>query len=900
MVNQNFIDIKERKLSTAEDFYALRAKAIAYLETHSTEEWTDFNLHDPGITILEQLCFAITDLAYRTNFDIPDLLTKENGLCDTKANAFYEASDILTTHPYYAADFARFIIDRFEAVGNAWLYPIQHKYRNEAICDVYSVVVRPDLRILRENKNRIRDFYTDLQKQVHDFLHLNRNINQLFPEVTVLKPKYIKLEAELVVEKNRDAEKILADLFHQLASYLNPRPRFFSAESLEREGLQPEQIFTGPDLHNGIIPDSELRDRKKTFSIAEITKQIIAVSGIERIRKIHFTIDNVDTDADQVSLFDDEFLALQRDEDGLYDVSGISLYINKFKTSLREEIFNLYCKQYEQQTLRQFTNTANKKPEQRAIGGKFRDIKQYFSIQNFFPATYQIGVEGPFHGSSKAERASVKQLKAYLLFFEQLLANYLMQLANVDRLYDPFIWKAPAGSYFYQPLYSVPHVAPLIKHFIEGKDESWDAFISNKDNLHQQFLSANIETGEDWYKRKNAFLHHVLARFNLNVDSYPVALFYATYSDRDLLDQLINQLEWKSGLVKNVTTITRDRFRAYSFPENTDGKSGHYSFIQMLYDLLFIRQKPMVRLTDKVLNLRYLKTTSLPGITKEVEITNPNALVSNDEWNLFLNDEQYENIVDHIYIEDQNTAITNKLIFKNKSTSFLTNAVNIGFYKISDSVNGKPVALVVYNDSGKWEIAGKFSEPPLAYHAIMRAVQQFRKASIESEGFYFLEHVLLRPPLEASVYGYQIINNAGQLKMASKNWLTAEERKKELSLLNQAGILFESDLFSRPMQGRKGFRIRYLVKSGDEIVEEDIFNNAVTVVLPEWPVRFRDSGFLRYTKQLISTELPAHIKANFLVYDLEQMRTFEDLYFNWLETGKGAEALFKIIQQANL
>ena len=34
----------------------------------SGEKWTDYNYHDPGITLLEQICYAITDLGYKSNF----------------------------------------------------------------------------------------------------------------------------------------------------------------------------------------------------------------------------------------------------------------------------------------------------------------------------------------------------------------------------------------------------------------------------------------------------------------------------------------------------------------------------------------------------------------------------------------------------------------------------------------------------------------------------------------------------------------------------------------------------------------------------------------------------------------------------------------------------------------
>ena len=58
----------------AMDYAALRSEAVALLGRLSASQWTDHNVHDPGITILEQLCFAITDLAYRTDFPIADLI----------------------------------------------------------------------------------------------------------------------------------------------------------------------------------------------------------------------------------------------------------------------------------------------------------------------------------------------------------------------------------------------------------------------------------------------------------------------------------------------------------------------------------------------------------------------------------------------------------------------------------------------------------------------------------------------------------------------------------------------------------------------------------------------------------------------------------------------------------
>ena len=60
------------------DFYFLKAKGIDYLESFGGDLWTDYNSHDPGITILEMLSYAITDLGLRMDRPINELLASEH------------------------------------------------------------------------------------------------------------------------------------------------------------------------------------------------------------------------------------------------------------------------------------------------------------------------------------------------------------------------------------------------------------------------------------------------------------------------------------------------------------------------------------------------------------------------------------------------------------------------------------------------------------------------------------------------------------------------------------------------------------------------------------------------------------------------------------------------------
>src|ERR1700754_3618459 len=81
-----------------QDYNFLRQKGQTYLEQMATAIWTDFNEHDPGITILEALCYAITELGYRTAFPIENLLTRPDGTL-LSGQCFYTAKKILTVNP---------------------------------------------------------------------------------------------------------------------------------------------------------------------------------------------------------------------------------------------------------------------------------------------------------------------------------------------------------------------------------------------------------------------------------------------------------------------------------------------------------------------------------------------------------------------------------------------------------------------------------------------------------------------------------------------------------------------------------------------------------------------------------------------------------------------------------
>ena len=106
------------------DFSRLREAGIAHLQELAGKIWTDYNTHDPGVTTLEALCYAITDLSYRCNFDIQDILASDPDNRIGNSPDFFEAHQILPNHPLTIFDFRKILID-LPFIRNAWLEPAE-------------------------------------------------------------------------------------------------------------------------------------------------------------------------------------------------------------------------------------------------------------------------------------------------------------------------------------------------------------------------------------------------------------------------------------------------------------------------------------------------------------------------------------------------------------------------------------------------------------------------------------------------------------------------------------------------------------------------------------------------------------------------------------------------------
>ena len=294
----------------------------------------------------------------------------------------------------------------------------------------------------------------------------------------------------------------------------------------ESSCLTVDEIFEGPLLKHGFIDEDELNaaKRRKVIHVSDLIRIMMDVEGVVAVKSIQIANRPLDNDENIESKSVKWCLDLAMAENYVPRLSIDDSKITYYKGQLpfladRQEVESFIdeLKNKDRSQKIRYPVTDIPIPQ-----GEFMDIENYTSLQEDFPLTYGIGFEGipglnSLEGADrKIRQAEVYQLKEYLLFFDQLLANYLSQLSHVKDLFSMNGEKNQFGqylidrTYFTQPLYDVVSDA--------------DPLYVDKGG-HAVALQQLTEDQQLYEKRRNKFLDHLLGRFAETFTDYAMLTF---------------------------------------------------------------------------------------------------------------------------------------------------------------------------------------------------------------------------------------------------------------------------------------------------------------------------------------------------------------------------------------
>ena len=218
----------------------------------------------------------------------------------------------------------------------------------------------------------------------------------------------------------------------------------------------------------------------------------------------------------------------------------------------------------------------------RLPAGRYRNLTDFVSVQNELPGNYGVGRHGLSGSADDLRRAQAKQLQAYLLVFDQLLVNYLAQLANARELLavKPDRGIAPAGA-----LPSTYFSATLSDQVAGAED-----IILNYDSDYPAWLADLVTDTEVDTDRMNRFLNHLLARHGQDF-THAAALY--PYQDNSSSTQspvaAVKVIPAKQRFLQDCVELSRNRASGFNYEApsvwNTDNVEGLKKRICRLLDI---------------------------------------------------------------------------------------------------------------------------------------------------------------------------------------------------------------------------------------------------------------------------------------------------------------------------
>ncbi|MTV36314.1 hypothetical protein [Duganella radicis] len=716
----------KRQLSDPDglDFDGLRRNGIDLLQSLSGKKWTDYNLHDPGVTLLELLCYGLTDLVYRTDFDVADFLTDASGAIDFEAQALFPPQAIFPNQPVTDIDFCKLIYDRLPEVDDVWINAGSTGGRPNGL---FSVFVKP-----RESLFHAREVSDeDLRQSVLALLSQNRNLGRDVEEVRIVASRPYMLAGEIEIDDSRPAAEIYADLYFQCAKMISSGGRISRFEEMRAKGMRWEDMLEGPLTGHGYIEDGHFSVPNYEIDSIKLIALAHHVPGVKQVKKLCL-MTRKGKEIPWIRLAQTEAVCpvLEFPEDPAL-AQELRLVHGKAPGRLPEgareddpkmhgrhavqfhEQVRLYIKKFEFEHEAFRSGDGNLARLLDLPRGQYRPLDAYGSIGEHTPAIYGIN----HYGVPKSEPAHVHaralQLKAYLYPFEQMMANYLASLQGIKRLYS--VDATLDKSYFAKFL---------------GNEEIPKVEMLYVDGIAKADIDAVLREQDPFAQRRNRVLDSLLAMYGEVFPDNALRRYDLYHADG--LD--LHLIECKIGLLRHLCALSARRGSAMDL-QQPYGDGNNYPAIMHRVQLLSGADPRALgrSLTGDILHgevkyisdARYLET-----------------LAQQEDYPQQLSYEQTELLATGADVPPGDAAPM-PLPHGAVAPTLMLAGIHSENYRFYATEDGQGWLCLNAADAQCWPIMR------LPLDAMVAAGQSMRGQLIDlnrrCEGFHLLEHVLLRP-----------------------------------------------------------------------------------------------------------------------------------------------------------
>jgi len=820
------------------DFLELKKRGLEHIQDLSGELWTDYNHHDPGITILEQVCYALTETAYQEDLDISDLLTEKTAEePDYESLGLFLPNLSFSMHALKPADYSRMFYDKIDGVVNAWLEPVTSKVEAGGLYHLY-------LNIIDNDAYKTPNVRTRIVNEAIDIYNSNRNLGEDLDSITILEYKDVNVKTKIILDTVRNPAEVMAEIILKIEECVTPRMQFVPLDKLQQDGYSQDRIFEGPRLINGIIPVNTYKKKPGSVDSNEVSEYILRVPDVDSVRSLYFM-----TEGDKFSRITIEKNKILRYNFDIINVmDNIEIYQ---KGSGRKMIVDpeLLDRHYRimRTALRRTLPVKNLDLKPAQNQKPVNEPAPYYSIQHDFPTIYGINKYGVPSHESDIRKAQALQLKAYLYFFEQILADGMELPRSLKSLFST---KSGAKSYPFTFLdeSNIPGITKLYDDIGSGVETFRDKLVK----MHNQY--------DNYTDRKSRAIDYMISLYGESCSLYSVSQFNYYYSDTSYKTVL---LELKQQFLDSIADLNYNRSGAFNYLKlsgDTDLKqydnvSGMEKKARLLLGITRKDRNTRERSCRSGFELYGLKLKS----TSSIEHADCYSDNSKGEGLIEINynsrgAELYFSSVN--FLEDMTLGEEECTELLKETRIFIDGVLDDELLKSGISLKNYRVGQITsegvfqvllksrYKSENVWRKLGNVSNAKKACDLVLAHLQRFRELSIMSEDFLVLEHILLRP--------------------VQADDLFVEWDKEDLI-----------EHYSMKQKERA-------LASESTDVTQDFFSHRLSIFLPSWTARFSDPGYRSLVSETFNLLIPAHMVCDMFWLSPEEMCDFENRYNKWI------------------
>ncbi len=710
--------IKRRERQQLEGgFDSLRREGIKLAQQLSGQQWTDYNLHDPGVTILEQLIYAITDLIYRTDFSVEDFLVNEAGEIDFEQQVLHRPEQIFSCRPTTLLDYRKAILNEFSELDNVWLIPLDAKKPQDCAAGLYRIALKFEPGLAGPEK-------TAVEEKVRRFYHRNRNLSEDITGISVVDGVDYELCAEIEVGSKRRPVDILAEIYFGCSRRIAGGISLYGYDQFIDEGQGLDELFSGPFTNHGVFKDEEFGGNQVEFMLSSLYSAINSLEGVDHVREVYLERDGerfydmIESDSPETA-----FNLVTPGHDNQIKVvlttNGrvLSVSVDELRAKFDELNFRYHSIRCHSQDMSQLYDL----PE-----GIARPLSEYVSIQEQFPNNYGINTYGVPESAAPEVKARAKQLKAYLLLFEQIMANYLANLGSIRTLFS--IDSQQRSSYAVMPL-SEQQIAGLGAVY---PDEPAKAL----NNIMAKF--------DDFNERKSRLLDYLLAMYGETFSQHSLRHFNDYYSIDEVEQVIVNN---KIEFLQSIIELGRDRVGAADYNGGSWALRAGSGLQQRVSILLGFKNHTPRSLSMAILKqglklARHQVYEQLKADSPELEFIDTARLEQAG----------FETVpalpLDELSLSTEiRSQIEETIPLKNNllSDELLRGGIYLDRYRIGSLTSEQGYQLTFQTSEKRDWYLGTYGGQEEGISAA-NALQRFLIGlNVESEGLHIIEHLLLRP-----------------------------------------------------------------------------------------------------------------------------------------------------------